>query len=121
MKNIDNYNDYVNESETEIKKYYNPITKQTTKYPFRFKTEEEMDRDYRRFSSYGETGWRTTSYHFVSAMDYLLGQTFETYPFFRSSKDYYIIYEEWRIVSDMLIENEKNVPNYSSKKIKRTL
>jgi hypothetical protein len=99
--------------------YYNPITREKTTYPYRFKTEEELDRDaaYKR-----EYSWYFSDYSFsfVPQMIYLCGKTLEKkFPinqrYIRTDD------EEWTIHLGMLEKNELIAPEYKPKKFKRTL
>ena len=101
-------------------RYYNPITKEFTDWPYRIKTAGEFDKDYSR-SAYED--WMTPEYLFISNMYYLLGQTLE-YDF--PDNHYYIQIPSkdggnWYITKDMITQNNDGKPSYKPKKIDRTL
>jgi hypothetical protein len=114
------FNLYINESNL-YNKYYNNITKEFTKWPYRFKTSEELDKDY----NYDEIDncWITSDYLFIESMKYLLGTTLE-YDFPEYSSEILISARNgghWYITKDMLVKNGDGRPNYKPKKFNKTL
>ena len=112
-------------------KYYNPIEKEFTQYKYRFKTEEEFEKEYGRF-------WYSSNYinwaysdQYQSGMNNLFGKTFKVNDdelLFNQYKDRVLnrryIDENndgWSIGWWMLTENEIREPSYTPKINKRVI
>lgn len=109
-------------------------------YPYRFKTDEELTRDYGtdwRYEAFGGVGWNDDMY-------YLLGKDFpyqlheldldnrtrrhadDRLPLGRGESNQPIRYHDdrginWLICWDMLTKNKPNIPSYKPKKIDRNI
>jgi hypothetical protein len=108
--------------ESTMYKYYNEITKQYTRWPYRFKIKEEFDKSCRITSSINE--WSCGEYLFVSPMTYLFGKTLEYE--FEDDEPFINIPRfndegTWYVTREMLIKNSLAMPSYKPKKINRTL
>jgi len=102
----------------ESSKYYNEITNEYTKWLYRFKTAEELTKEY----IYINGAWHTPNYFFIEDMDYLLGQTLE-YDFPDDVEEIEIeddpIDGPWCISKGMITTNKLATPNYKPKKFNR--
>lgn len=91
-------------------KYYNPITKEFTKYPYRFKTEDEFIKEY------GSRNWRSyVIFNPHGEMDYLCGKTFESFDI--TDENIHVLYDDWYISINMLIKNDYAKPLYKPRSL----
>lgn len=97
-----------------MKKYYNNITKEKTKYPYRFKTKEEFIEEFGDGNGNGRWRFRV-SLGWVRGMDHLLGTTYPSIIKNKYSK--LIRIDGYGISYDMIIKND----NYSNLYKPRTL
>lgn len=94
--------------------YKNIITNEKTKYPFRFKTNDEFEKEYGEY-------WKTTIRHRwndIGSMDYLFGKDYESDDEEDEINDQY--YDgntgDWMVSFDMLTNNKYNLINDYFKK-----